>query len=195
MSHSQATAFNLDHTPLKQNSELSGLADDLMKFSQIDSQATFNAYCKAVCSLWKKHFPSSRGSTSQLFSDLNQRIAAGPIENEVIPTPWGGVVITAYQPTQIEKWLVINAGGYLALETHSLKKEYLEVKEGAGILLSRDQSDKPLLVSELTPGSTFNFEPGMEHCIIGTEDLLVFERSTEPKGMDQDLIFIYTPDA
>ena len=35
----------------------------------------------------------------------------------------------------------------------------------------------------------------MEHCIIGTEDLLVFERSVDPKGMDQDLIFIYEPDA
>jgi hypothetical protein len=35
----------------------------------------------------------------------------------------------------------------------------------------------------------------MEHCIIGAEDLLVFERSVDPKGMDQDLIFIYEPDA
>jgi hypothetical protein len=31
----------------------------------------------------------------------------------------------------------------------------------------------------------------MEHCIIGVEDVLVFERSIDPKGMDQDLIFIY----
>jgi hypothetical protein len=35
----------------------------------------------------------------------------------------------------------------------------------------------------------------MEHCIIAAEDLLVFERSVDPKGMDQDLIFIYEPDA
>jgi hypothetical protein len=35
----------------------------------------------------------------------------------------------------------------------------------------------------------------MEHCIIGAEDLLVLERSVDPKGMDQDLIFIYEPDA
>jgi hypothetical protein len=34
----------------------------------------------------------------------------------------------------------------------------------------------------------------MEHCIIGAEDLLVFERSVDPKGMDQDLIFIYELD-
>ena len=34
----------------------------------------------------------------------------------------------------------------------------------------------------------------MEHCLIGTENLLVFERSIDPKGMDQDLVFIYEPD-
>ena len=44
-------------------------------------------------------------------------------------------------------------------------------------------------------GDQFHFEPGMEHCIIGTENLLVFERSVDPKGMDQDLVFIYEPDA
>jgi hypothetical protein len=33
----------------------------------------------------------------------------------------------------------------------------------------------------------------MEHCLIGTEDLLVFERSVDPKGMDKDLVFIYEP--
>jgi hypothetical protein len=44
------------------------------------------------------------------------------------------------------------------------------------------------------PGDKFHFEPGMEHCVIGTEDLLIFEHSLDPKGMDQDLIFIYEPD-
>lgn len=48
--------------------------------------------------------------------------------------------------------------------------------------------------SSLAPGARFHFEPGMEHCLIGTEDLLVFERSTDPKGMDQDLVFIYEPE-
>lgn len=38
-----------------------------------------------------------------------------------------------------------------------------------------------------------HLKPGMEHCLIGTENLLVFERSIDPKGMDQDLIFIYEP--
>jgi hypothetical protein len=34
----------------------------------------------------------------------------------------------------------------------------------------------------------------MEHCLIGTENLIVFEISIDPKGMDQDLVFIYEPD-
>jgi hypothetical protein len=35
----------------------------------------------------------------------------------------------------------------------------------------------------------------MEHCLIGTENLLVFERSVDPKRMDKDLVFIYEPDS
>jgi hypothetical protein len=49
-------------------------------------------------------------------------------------------------------------------------------------------------VETLGPGAEFHFEPGTEHCLIGTENLLVFERSVDPKGMDQDLVFIYEPE-
>ena len=86
-------------------------------------------------------------------------------------------------------------GGYLALEMHEQKDERLEVREGAGLILWRPPNEQSLTVEVLQPGSQFHFQPGMEHCIIGAEDLLVFERSVDPKGMDQDLIFIYEPDA
>jgi PHD/YefM family antitoxin component YafN of YafNO toxin-antitoxin module len=33
----------------------------------------------------------------------------------------------------------------------------------------------------------------MEHCLIGTENLFVFEMSVDPNGMDQDLVCIYEP--
>lgn len=194
MSSALKTVFYLDHASLSQNAEFTGLAQDLAPLRQIASQASFNDYCKAACRLWLSHFPEKRGSTSPLFSDLSQRISAGGIDREVIPTSWGGVVISHYQPPQIEKYLVIKAGNYLALETHTVKSEQIEVCEGAGLLLSRDKLQATLSVCELKPGDSFSFEPGIEHCIIGTEDLLVFERSTEPKGMDQDLIFIYTPE-
>lgn len=39
----------------------------------------------------------------------------------------------------------------------------------------------------------FYFGPGVEHCLIGTEDLLVYEKSIDAKGMDQDLILLYMP--
>jgi hypothetical protein len=77
---------------------------------------------------------------------------------------------------------------------HEKKDERLEVKEGTGLILSRHVADQPLAVEALAPGDQFHFEPGMEHCLIGTENLLVFERSVDPKGMDQDLVFIYVPD-
>ena len=117
------------------------------------------------------------------------------MKGEVIKTPWGGVVIELHEHPRVEKYLVIRKGGYLALETHEQKDERLEVKEGAGLILSRRAADQPLRVEALAPGDQFHFEPGMEHCIIGTENLLVFERSVDPKGMDQDLVFIYEPDA
>jgi hypothetical protein len=73
-------------------------------------------------------------------------------------------------------------------------EKYLVIRKG-GSWLSRRTNKRPLTVEALAPGDRFHFEPGMEHCIIGTENLLVFERSVDPKGMDQDLVFIYEPDA
>ena len=103
-------------------------------------------------------------------------------------------MITLHEHPRVEKFLVVRKGGYLALEKHDEKDERLEVKEGAGLVLWRRGPNEPLTVEALNRGAQFHFEPGMEHCLIGTENLLVFERSTDPKGMDQDLIFIYEPD-
>ena len=111
----------------------------------------------------------------------------------VIQTEWGGVVITLHEHPRVEKFLVIRKGGYLALEKHAEKDERLEVKEGSGLLLWRASPNESLSVEPIAPGAQFHFEPAMEHCLIGTQDLLVFERSIDPKGMDQDLIFIYEP--
>ena len=60
--------------------------------------------------------------------------------------------------------------------------------------MSRSAAGQPLTVEALDLGNRFHFEPGMEHCLIGTENLIVFEISIDPKGMDQDLVFIYEPD-
>jgi mannose-6-phosphate isomerase-like protein (cupin superfamily) len=104
------------------------------------------------------------------------------------------VIIVLHEHPRVEKYLVIRQGGYLALEMHEQKDEHLVVQEGAGLILSRSAAGQPLTVEALAPGNRFHFEPGMEHCMIGTENLLVFERSVDPKGMDQDLVFIYEPD-
>jgi mannose-6-phosphate isomerase-like protein (cupin superfamily) len=105
------------------------------------------------------------------------------------------MVIEWHEHPHVEKYLAIRKGAYLALETHEEKDEHLEVKEGAGLILWRRVPNQALTVEALAPGDQFHFEPGMEHCLIGTENLLVFERSVDPKGMDQDLVFIYEPDA
>lgn len=184
--------FDLNHEKLAGTAPFAALAGELSKQAQIDSRASFNQYCREACQLWSKRFPDGVGKTSTKFTELLEQIARG--ENGVIPTSWGGVVVTVYEHPRVEKYLVIRQGGYLALETHEEKDERLEVVEGAGLMLSRRAADQPLTVQPLAPGDQFHFEPGMEHCIIGTENLLVFERSTDPKGMDQDLVFIYEPE-
>jgi hypothetical protein len=187
-----SNTFELNHEKFAADPQFAVLASELSKQAQIDSRASFNRYCREACRLWNEHFSAGVGKTSAKFTELLKRIAQGG--DGVIPTPWGGVVVTVYEHPRVEKYLVIRQGGYLALETHEKKDERLEVSEGAGVILSRRAVDQPLSVQALAPGDQFHFEPGMEHCMIGTENLLVFERSTDPKGMDQDLVFIYEPD-
>lgn len=188
-----SAAFDLDHSRLAGDSRFAALAVRLSTQTRIDSRAAFNRYAREACRRWDTQFGRAAiGKTSGLFHELLARIDKRG--EAVIQTPWGGVVITLHEPPRVEKYLVIRKGGYLALETHQEKDERLEVREGAGLLLSRHASGEPLAVQALAPGDQFHFEPGMEHCLIGTEDLLVFERSIDPKGMDQDLIFIYEPD-
>ena len=185
-------SFDLDHTKLAADSRFTGIAHDLSALSPINSRESFNRYCREACRLWNEAFPNGIGETRQFTKLLNHIEHA---KDGVIRTGWGGVVITLYEPPGVEKYLVVRKGGYLALELHEQKDERLDVREGAGLILWRPANEQSLTVEVLQRGAEFHFQPGMEHCIVGVEDLLVFERSIDLKGMDQDLIFIYEPDA
>ncbi len=185
-------AFDLDHETLAADPRFAALAHSLSAQRRIDSRESFNRYCRDACRLWKEQFGAGIGRTTPDYENLLRRIGQGG--EGVIPTSWGGVVVTAHEPPRVEKYLVVREGGYLALEKHGEKDERLAVREGVGLILFRRDSDRPLTVQALAPGDEFHFDPGMEHCLIGTENLLVFERSLDPRGMDQDLIFLYEPD-
>jgi hypothetical protein len=188
-----STAFELNHDKLRDDPRFAAVAGELSKLSRIDSRETFNRYCQEACRVWSEQFQEAPiGQTSAHFVELLDRVQRGG--EGIIQTPWGGVVVTRHEHPRVEKYLVIREGGYLALEKHEEKDERLEVKEGAGLILWRSAADAALTVAALTPGDQFHFHPGMEHCLIGTENLLIFERSTDPKGMDKDLVFIYQPD-
>jgi len=184
--------FGLEYEALSADPRFSTLAQALGAHTEIDSASAFNHFCRDACRLWNEQFGEGIGETSMEFADLLTRIMRGG--DDVIVTSWGGVVITLHEHPHVEKYLVIRRGGYLALEKHALKDEYLEVREGAGVILWRRDANATLTVQALLPSERFHFEPGREHCLIGTENLLVFERSIDPKGMDQDLIFLYEPD-
>jgi hypothetical protein len=185
-------SFDLDHARLATDPRFAGVADRLSAFSPINSRGSFNRYCHEACRLWNDEFPDGIGQTEQ-FASLLHRIEH--TSDGVIRTSWGGVAITLHKHPHVQKYLVVRKGGYLALEMHEQKDERLEVREGAGLILWRPPTERALTVEALRPRTEFHFLPGMEHCIVGTENLLVFERSIDPKGMDQDLIFIYEPDA
>ena len=183
--------FELNHEKLESDPRFAEIAAELDAFSPVDSEEAFNRYCREACQLWEKQFRNRVGETSHRFPDLLERIERR--SQSVIKTEWGGVVVTLHEHPRVEKFLVIRRGRYLALEMHEEKDERLEVTEGAGLILRRRPDEQSLTVEVLEAKAEFHLEPGMEHCLIGTEDLLVFERSTDPKGMDQDLIFIYEP--
>ena len=185
-------SFDRNHSKLAADSRFATIASNLSTQSPIHSQATFNRYCRQACLLWREHFRDGPTGTIALFPELLDRIKRNG--DGIIQTPWGGVVIVLHDHSRVEKYLVVRQGGYLALEMHEQKDEHLEVQEGAGLILYRSATGQPLTVEALAPGNRFHFEPGMEHCLIGTENLLVFERSVDPKGMDKDLVFIYEPD-
>ena len=185
-------SFDLDHAKLAADPRFAGIAHELGALSPINSRKSFNRYCRETCRLWTKEFPNGIGETEQ-FSKLLDRVERA--NDGVIRTSWGGVVITLHEHPRVEKYLVVRKSGYLALEMHQQKDERLDIREGTGLILWRPANEQSLTVEVLRPGAEFHFRPGMEHCIIGVENLLVFERSVDPKGMDQDLIFIYEPDA
>ena len=186
-----SAVFELNHDRLGTDPRLAEIGAALAALSPIDSEETFNLYCREACQLWEDHFRKPVGETTHRFTDLLERVERR--SQSVIKTEWGGVVITLHEHPRVEKFLVIRKGGYLALEMHEEKDERLEVTEGAGLILWRRPNEQSLTVEVMKPGAEFHLAPGMEHCLIGTENLLVFERSTDPKGMDQDLIFIYEP--
>jgi len=184
-------SFDLNHAKLAADPRFAGIARELSALSPINARESFNRYCREACRFWDEAFPNRIGEMEQ-FAKLLSRIEHGG--DGVIRTDWGGVVITLHEHPRVEKYLVVRKGAYLALEMHEQKDEGLEVREGAGLVLWRPAEERSLTVELLRPGAEFHFQPGIEHCIIGAEDLLVFERSVDPKGMDQDLIFIHEPD-
>lgn len=132
--------------------------------------------------------------SSPLFDQLMSKIESDS-QSDVISTSWGGVVIESLSnnDTEVTKNLVVKQGKYLAFEKHSQKVETLSWKEGLGVLVYRPREGGALRTAEIKEGFSITLAPGQEHTIIARSNLVVWEESTDPLGMDNDLIFIYEP--
>ena len=150
----------------------------------------YRAYCHGVVEAWRKL--AAQVPSMPTFSSHRAAIERGGLE--VIQTGWGGVNITKHEHPQVEKFLVVDSGKFLAFEKHEEKLETLNGREGYGILVFRPEGESKLVAELIEPGWSRTLKPGQEHTIIALTDLLVFESSVDPKGMDQDLIFIFMPE-
>lgn len=163
--------------------DFSGVNNDffqrLCQFESLNDEANFNDFCKWIID----NSPKKDQTPSQRFIDY--------LGSSTIKTPWGGVYITKHDHPLVEKYLVIKSGHYLAFEKHEKKEENILVEEGEGILLKREGDS--IKVLPLSQGSQFQFAPGDEHCVIAPQNMLIYEKSLDHKGMDQDLIFIFKP--
>lgn len=176
------------------NRFLLSLGEDL-KFS---NTLEFNKFAQHVLFEWGRFCPLDLNLCLERWSEVISDIDAGrAVAAGISPirTSWGGVSVLSYQHPAVEKYLAIRKGTYLAFEKHDQKREALRIIEGLGILLYREPKSTLISMVLASPGLSVQFNPGEEHCIIGVENLLVLENSVDPKGMDQDLIFIFEPKA
>jgi hypothetical protein len=159
---------------------------DNLPLPVFSNRADYLSYCSGVASSLSRDIPTP------LFDLHRKAITAGG--TMVIPTSWGGVHILSYEHPEVEKFLVIDKGRFLAFEKHAEKVETLLGEEGLGVLVYRCEESGQLKAEAINPGWTRTLQPGQEHTIIALSNLLVRERSTDPRGMDNDLIFIFLPD-
>lgn len=160
------------------------------------SDGQFNSYCKNITTLGA--IGPSAGRDFDLYRAKISTAKANPDtapKAVIFSPPWGGVVVTQHVHPAVEKFLVIDAGKWLAYEWHAEKVETLEVREGFGLLIyTPDPKNlENIETYELIPGVKITLQPEQRHCIIAINDLLVFESSLDPKGMDLDLNFQHTP--
>lgn len=197
----------IDYSAFSSITNLVPFVSRLADIPVFSSQASYNAYCRYAFGAWLSHGIRSHslrpvepdeaaavitnGPTP--FQEYAGRLARG--QGPTIKTSWGGVVIEKHEHPLVEKYLVVNRSRYLAFEKHAKKIEDLEVRQGYGLLFHRPVGDVSIQATFLEPGVTAHFEPGHEHAILALEDLLIFERSLDFLGMDNDLIFIFTPEA
>jgi len=182
--------YQIDYSDLKNTLGFEGFYEDVFSEQGFDTEENFNSYCKMILAVWNKNFAEGIGRIEK-FNEILGKIDYE--HDKSIKTNWGGVYIVNHEHPVVEKYLAIKKGGYLAFEKHELKEEELNVVEGAGFLLYRNSENPKLIAKVLLPGTQVKFSPGQEHCIIGTENLLIYEKSKDFKGMDKDLIFIYEP--
>jgi hypothetical protein len=88
-----SNCFDLDHGRLAADPRFAELAAELAALSPIDSNETFNRYCREACRVWQEQFAKPVGEAAEFAERLVQ---------PTIPTSWGGVIVTLHEPPRVK---------------------------------------------------------------------------------------------
>src|ERR1700686_5704933 len=97
--------FELNHETLAATPRFAEIATALSDLSPIDSDETFNRYCREACRLWRENFRNPVGETSPRFGELLEQIERR--SQTGIKTDRRGVVLRGYEHPRGAKFLVI----------------------------------------------------------------------------------------
>ncbi len=108
---------------------------------------------------------------------MSTRRAAGPVEVEHVPKPWGHESIWARTDRYVGKILYVRAGESLSLQYHERKDETLRVLAGA-LTLEVGAPDEARRSVRLGPGEAWHIPPGTRHRLVALADSEILEVST-----------------
>ena len=103
--------------------------------------------------------------------------AAGPLQPERVPKPWGHEIIWARTDRYVGKMLHVRAGESLSLQYHRAKEETMRVLAGIVALEVGSEGEERRTV-RLGPGEGWHLPPGTRHRLTAVEDADVLEVST-----------------
>jgi mannose-6-phosphate isomerase-like protein (cupin superfamily) len=124
--------------------------------------------------------------TTAMFHDvLPSTGEAGPLnpsDMKFVSKRWGWELWIVNNDRYCGKKLFVKKGHWLSFHHHAVKDEVLFVENGSVWFIF--EQDGELKYVKMKAGQAFHVTPGMKHQVVATEDVTIFEFSTEHDDAD-----------